>query len=170
VVASNVFPLFQLRTITTKTKVKPIPKGYSTITPFIVVKEASKAIEFYKKAFMATEMSVFKDPTNGKIAHAEVKIGNSYILMADEFPQNKSPKTLGGTPVTFCLYVEDVDTFTKRAVEAGAKITRPVENQFYGDRSGTLEDPFGHIWTVSTHIEDVSHEEMMKRMSKANVN
>ena len=143
---------------------KPIPEGYHTATPYLIIKGAADAIEFYKKAFGATEIMRFPAP-GGKIGHAEIKIGDSPIMLADEFSEMgyKSPQTLGGSPVSIMIYVEDVDTVFKQAVAAGAKEQRPVKDQFYGDRLGTLEDPFGHVWHVSTHKEDVSLEEMEKR-------
>ncbi len=147
------------------TKVNPIPEGYHTITPYLIIKDAARAIEFYKEAFGAAEgCQPFKDP-NGKIMHAELTLGDSRFMLADEFPEMgaKSPKTIGGSAVGLALYVEDVDKVVNQAVAAGAKMVRPVQDQFYGDRSGQVEDPFGHKWTVSTHIEDVSPEEMHKR-------
>src|SRR5438445_11830452 len=143
---------------------KPIPEGYHTATPYLIIKGAADAIEFYKKAFGATEIMRFPAP-GGKIGHAEIKIGDSPIMLADEFSEMgyKSPQTLGGSPVSIMIYVEDVDTVFKQAIAAGAKEQRPVKDQFYGDRLGTLEDPFGHVWHVSTHKEDVSLEEMEKR-------
>ncbi len=146
------------------TKTKPIPDGYHSVTACLIVSDAVKAIEFYKKAFGATETMRLSDPS-GKIAHAEIKIGDSPIMMADEFPEwgNRSPQSLGGSPVTLALYVEDVDSFYNGAVAAGAKSLIPVADQFYGDRSGRLADPFGHIWIVGTHKEDVSPEEMQNR-------
>jgi PhnB protein len=151
---------------------KPIPEGYHTVTPYLIISGASAALDFYKKAFGATELFRFPMP-DGKIGHAEIMIGDSHIMLADE-PEGpmantpdhaafKSPKSVGRTSVGMCLYVEDVDALAKQAVAAGAKELRPVVNQFYGDRSGTYEDPFGHVWTISTHVEDVSPEEMMKR-------
>lgn len=144
---------------------KPIPEGYHTATPYLTVKGAADAIEFYKKAFGARELMRFAEP-GGRIAHAEVKIGNSPIMLGEESPEMgcRSPQSLGGSPVGILLYVEDVDTWFKRAIAAGGKETRPVQDQFYGDRSGTLTDPFGHVWTVSTHKEDVAPDEMQRRM------
>ena len=144
--------------------VKYIPDGYHTATPYLIVKGAARAIEFYKQAFGATEIMRFPGP-NGTIGHAEIKIGDSPIMLADEMPQMgyRSPAALGGSPVSVMLYVPDVDKVVDRAVEAGAKLERPVADQFYGDRSGTFHDPFGHVWTVSTHKEDVSPEEMKRR-------
>ncbi|MBS1955031.1 MAG: VOC family protein [Cyanobacteria bacterium SZAS-4] len=148
-------------------KVKPIPDGYHTATPYLICKGAAKAIDFYKKAFGAVELMRMGD--NDKIHHAEIKIGNSPIMLADEFPEMKalSPLTLGGSPITIMLYVEDVDSLFKSAVDAGATVDKPLENQFYGDRTGGVTDPFGHKWYLATHIEDVSHEELEKRASAA---
>ncbi len=145
-------------------KVKPIPDGYHTVTPYLCIKDAAKAIDFYKKAFGASEVMRMEQP-DGRIGHAEVRIGDSHVMLADEFPEMsfRSPKTIGGSPVNLLLYVEDVDGVVKRAVSAGAKLTRPVENKFYGDRAGSIEDPFGHTWHVSTHVEDVPPEELKKR-------
>ena len=143
---------------------KPIPDGYHSVTPYLIIKGATDAIEYYKKAFGATEVFRFPAP-GGKIGHAEIQIGDSRIMLADEFSEMgyKAPQTLGGTPVSIMIYVEDVDTVFKQAIAAGGKEQRPVKDQFYGDRLGTLEDPFGHQWHVSTHKEDVSLEEMEKR-------
>jgi PhnB protein len=145
-------------------KAKPIPDGYHGATPYLCCKDAAGAIAFYKKAFGATELMRLADPT-GRIGHAEVKIGGAVIMLSDEHPEIgvRSPQSLGGTPVGIHLYVEDVDALSNQAVAAGAKLVRPVADQFYGDRSGTLEDPFGHRWYVATHIEDVSSEELGKR-------
>jgi PhnB protein len=150
-------------------KVKPIPEGYRSITPYLILDGAAKAIDFYKKAFGATEIMRMESPDGSKIGHAELKIGDSIVMMADEHPQMgyRSPKALGGTPVSLMVYVEDVDTVAKRAVSAGAKELRPVVDQFYGDRSGTFADPFGHVWTISTHVEDVPPAEMEKRAAAA---
>ena len=143
--------------------VKPIPDGYYTVTPYLYIKGAAAALEFYKKAFGAKEL--FRMDWNGKLGHAEMQIGNSRVMMADEFPEMgaRGPKTIGGSAVGLMLYVEDVDAVVKQAVAAGATLKKPVENQFYGDRSGFLEDPFGHGWYVSTHIEDVPMDELKKR-------
>jgi PhnB protein len=143
---------------------KPIPEGYHSVTPYLVVKGASRAIEFYKEAFGATELMRMEGP-GGSVGHAEIKIGNSPVMLADEHPDMgfRSPQTLGGAGVSLMVYVDDVDEVFPRAVSAGAKELRPVQNQFYGDRSGTLEDPFGHVWTVSTHVEDLSTDEMIER-------
>jgi len=149
-------------------KTKAIPDGYHTATPYLIVNGAAQALEFYKKAFGATEMMRFPGP-GGKIMHAEIKIGDSPIMLADEAPEMgaRSPKTIGGTPVSLLLYVEDVDAWASKAVAAGAKVQRPVQDQFYGDRTGTFEDPFGHVWSIATHKEDVSLEEMKKRAASA---
>ena len=144
---------------------KPIPDGYHTATPYLIIRGAGDAIEFYKKAFGATELFRMPAP-GGKIGHAEIKIGDSPIMLADESPEMgyKSPQSLGGSPISIMIYVADVDTVFKQAVAAGGKEQRPVKDQFYGDRSGTLEDPFGHVWHVATHKEDVSPEEMERRL------
>jgi PhnB protein len=146
--------------------VKPVPDGYYTVTPYLIVNGAASAIEFYKKAFAAKELFRMGGP-DGKIGHAEIKIGNSPIMLADEHPEMgySGPLTLGGTPVSILLYVDDVDKMAAQAIAAGAKVERPVKDQFYGDRSGTFADPFGHRWTIATHKEDVSSEEMKKRMA-----
>ncbi len=148
--------------------VKPIPDGYHAVTPYLYVKGAAQAIEFYRKAFGAEELMRYAMP-GGKIGHAEIRIGDSTLMLADEHPEMdvKGPQTRGGTTVSFAVYVPDVDQRIAQAVAAGAKITRPVKNQFYGDRSGTLTDPFGHTWTISTHVEDVSPEEMQRREAAA---
>jgi len=146
--------------------VKPVPDGYRTVTPYLIVAGAAKAIEFYKRAFGAKERMRHEMP-GGAIGHAEIEIGDSVIMLADEFPEMgaKSPQSIGGTPVGICLYVENVDARFEQAVKAGAKIERPLQDQFYGDRSGTVVDPFGHKWTIATHIEDVSEEELSRRMA-----
>ena len=143
----------------------PIPQGYHTATPYLVVSDGAAAIEYYKNAFGATELMRFPGP-GGKVLHAEIKIGDSPIMLSDENPEMgaKSPQTIGGSPVGICLYVPDVDSLFKRAIAAGGKELKPVQDQFYGDRSGTLQDPFGHNWTIATHKEDVSSDEMRKRM------
>jgi PhnB protein len=147
--------------------VKPIPEGYSSITPYLIFEDANSAIDFYEKAFGAQEL--FRMPMGNRIAHAEIQIGNSRIMLADETPQMDAygPKHHNGSPVSLMLYVEDVDSFTKKAVAAGTKVLRPVKDQFYGDRSGTFQDPFGYKWTIGTHVEDVSAEEMETRMAGA---
>lgn len=147
---------------------KPIPDGYHTVTPYLIIKGAGDAIEFYQKAFGATELFRFPMP-GGKIGHAEIKIGDSPIMLADEFPEMgyKSPQSLGGSPVSLMIYVTDVDTIFNQAVAAGATVKEAVSDKFYGDRLGTVTDPFGHIWHLSTHKEDVSPEEMEKRVKAA---
>ena len=146
---------------------KPLPPGYSSVMPYIIVKGAAQAIEFYKKALGATERMRIPAP-EGKVGHAELQIGDSVIMLADEFPEMgaRGPKSLGGTPVSFCVYVEDVDKRFPQALAAGGRETRPLKDQFYGDRSGTFEDPFGHTWTIATHVEDVPPEEMARRAEK----
>ncbi|HLI11313.1 MAG TPA: VOC family protein [Alphaproteobacteria bacterium] len=145
-------------------KIKAVPEGYHSVTPYLTIKGAADAIAFYKKAFGAQEMLRIPAP-DGKIGHAEVKIGDSRIMMADEFPgmDCRSPQSLGGSPVSILLYVEDVDALTRQAVAAGARVLRPIEDKFYGDRSGSIADPFGHVWHLSTHKEDVPPEELRKR-------
>ncbi len=146
--------------------VHPIPQGYETVTPYLIIDGATQALEFYKKAFGASEIMRFEAP-GGKIGHAEIRIGKSIFMLADECPEMKaqSPKALGGSPVSLMIYVEDVDAMFNRAISAGAKAMGPIENKFYGDRMGTLTDPYGHQWHFATHIEDVSPEEMKKRMA-----
>jgi PhnB protein len=148
--------------------VKPIPEGYHSVTPYLYIKGAASAMDYYKKVFGAKEHVRMPGP-DGRIMHAELQIGDSMIMLADENLQidAKSPATLGGVASSLLLYVENVDEVTQKAVTAGAKLVRPVQDQFYGDRSGTISDPFGHTWTIATHIEDVSPEEMKKRMAKA---
>ena len=144
--------------------VKPIPEGYNSVTPYLIIRGASRAIDFYKNSFGATEIMRLPGP-DGKVGHAELKIGDSVIMLADEgSSQYKSPETYGGSPVSLVIYVPDVDTTFKQALANGAKETRAVQDQFYGDRSGNLVDPFGHVWTVATHVEDVSADEMKRRM------
>jgi len=145
--------------------VKPIPDGYHTVTPYLVCKGAAQALDFYKAAFGATE--IMRHEMGGVIGHAEVRIGDSIVMLADEFPQMGavSPKTLGGTPAGLCLYLANVDAAVEKAVQAGCTVERPLQNQFYGDRSATLLDPFGHKWTLATHVEDVPPEEMKRRMA-----
>jgi len=151
------------------TKVKAIPDGYHSVTPYLSITGAADALAFYKRAFGAEELYRLDMP-GGKIGHAEIQIGDSRIMLADEndMPDAvaKSPPALGGTSIGILLYGENVDARFKRAVDAGAKVVRPVSDQFYGDRSGTVADPFGHVWTFSTHIEDVSPEQMRERMAK----
>ena len=145
--------------------VTPIPAGYHSVTPYLIIDGAAKAIDFYKHAFEAEELLRLPMP-DGRIAHAEIKIGDSPVMMADEQEDHRGPRKIGGTPVSLMIYVEDVDRIFRQALAAGATQTRPVVNQFYGDRAGTVVDPFGHKWTVMTHIEDVSEEEMRERMAK----
>ena len=147
--------------------VKAIPEGYHSVTPYLVIDGAAAAIDYYKEAFGATEL--FRMEHGGKIGHAEIKIGDSPIMLADEYPDlgHVSPKKLGGSPVGIMIYVEDVDTIYKRAIAKGGVEVKPLQDQFYGDRSGALKDPFGHLWTIATHREDVSPEEMEKRMAAA---
>ena len=147
--------------------VKPIPEGYQTVTPYLVIQGAAAAIDYYKKVFGATERMRMPAP-GGMIGHAEIQVGGSVIMLADEFPQMgfRGPKAVGGTPVSLMLYVPNVDEVFKRALDAGAKELRPVADQFYGDRLGTLEDPFGHVWSIGTHVEDVSPDEMRRRSAE----
>ena len=147
--------------------VKPIPEGYPQVTPYLVVDGAGAAIEFYGKVLGARERMRLPGP-DGTIGHAELQLGDSLIMVADEAPQLgiHGPRTVGGTPVTISVYVEDVDGVVERAVQAGATVLRPVEDQFYGDRSGQFEDPFGHRWSVATHVEDVTPEEMGRRAAE----
>jgi PhnB protein len=151
-----------------KTQVKPIPDGMHTVTPHLVCAGAADALEFYKKAFNATEMGRMAGP-QGKLLHGAIRIGDSTVMLADEFPDWGSfgPKSLKGSPVTIHLYVEDVDAFVARAAAAGAKITMPLQDMFWGDRYCKLEDPFGHQWSVGTHVRDVSPDEMQQAMQKA---
>ncbi|MBD3160666.1 MAG: VOC family protein [Candidatus Eisenbacteria bacterium] len=146
---------------------KPIPDGYHTATPYLIVKGGADAIEFYRNAFGAEEVMRMNGP-GGAVMHAEIKIGDSPIMLADEMPDCdwKGPQSLGGTPVSLMLYVEDVDARYKKAIQAGAKELRPVKDQFYGDRAGTLADPFGHVWTIATHKEDVPGEEINRRFEE----
>jgi PhnB protein len=148
-----------------KKAVKAIPDGYSSVTPYLYIKNAGRAIDFYKRAFGATELVRLGDPS-GTVGHAELKIGNAVVMMADEFLDrgHQSPSTLGGTSGSILLYVTDVDATFAQAIRAGAKEVQPVTDQFYGDRSGFIEDPFGHRWTLATHTEDVSPAEMERRM------
>ena len=146
------------------TKAKPIPDGYERATPYLIFLDATRAIEFYKKAFGATELTRMTMP-DGKIGHAEIKIGGAIIMLADEFPNMgaRSPQSLGGTAVSLLIYVNDVDAFAARAQAGGVKVLQPVADQFYGDRSIKVADPFGHVWMFATHIEDVPPEEMDRR-------
>ena len=144
---------------------KPIPDGYNSVTPYLVVDDAKRALEFYRDAFGAEEK--FRLPMGDRIGHAEIKIGDSFVMLADEFPEmnHLGPNSRGGPTSSIVLYVEDVDSSFKKALDAGAKEQRPVENQFWGDRMGTLTDPFGHQWSLATHVEDVSESEMQTRMA-----
>jgi PhnB protein len=146
--------------------VKAIPDGYRSVTPYLILDDAAKAIAFYTKVFGATELMRLPGP-GGKLGHAEIRIGDSVIMMADESPQmgNRSPKSIGGSSVGIMLYVENSDAVFTTAVANGATVDRPVQDQFYGDRSGTVVDPFGYKWTIATHIEDVSQEELDRRMA-----
>ena len=147
-------------------QVKATPDGYRTATPYLILQGAAAALDFYKKVFGATEMLRLPQP-DGKIGHAEMRIGDSVVMLADEAPEMgfRGPRSLGGSPVSLMLYLEDVDAVVGRALAAGAKLTQPVQDKFYGDRSGTIEDPFGHVWVIATHIEDVSPEEMERRVA-----
>jgi PhnB protein len=146
---------------------KPIPDGYEGATPYLICKGAARAIEFYKKAFGATEIMRLAG-AGGRVGHAEIRIGQAIIMLADEFPEMgaNSPEALGGTPVSVYVYVEDVDALTRRAAEAGATVLRPVADQFYGHRSVFLQDPFGHRWGFATHVEDVPLEEIRRRAAE----
>src|SRR5712692_3833711 len=146
--------------------VRPVPEGHPTVSPYLIVNDGAAALDFYKKAFGATELMRHTDP-NGKVGHAEITIGDSVIMLADEFPDfgARSPRAIGGSPVGIHLYVEGVDAVASQAIAAGAKVVRPVADQFYGDRNGTLEDPFGHIWHISTHVEDVPPEKLSRRVA-----
>ena len=147
--------------------VKAIPDGYHSITPYLIVGGAAQAIDFYKKAFGATELMRMPGP-GGKIMHAEIKIGDSIVMMADEHPEMgaRGPQSIGGTPVGLMIYVQDVDAVARQAQTAGAKVERPVQDQFYGDRSGQFIDPFGHKWTIATHKEDLTPEQIGQRMQE----
>lgn len=150
-------------------KVNPIPEGYHSITPYLMVKGGAAALDFYAKAF-GGEVVVRMDGPDGTVSHAEVRIGDSRFMLGEDVPGHpdifcSSPRTLGGSSIGLMIYLADVDKAVQRAVDAGATIRRPVQDQFYGDRSGTVEDPFGHFWTLSTHIEDVTPEEMERRMA-----
>ena len=147
---------------------QPIPEGYHTVTPYLAVDDAAEAIEYYTKAFGAKERARMETP-DGKIGHAELDIGDSLVMLSDPFPQasTRSPKELGGTSVSVFMYVEDVDAVVKQAVDAGAKVTMEVADQFWGDRFGSVMDPFGHLWSIATHVEDVPPEEMAERAKAA---
>jgi PhnB protein len=144
-------------------KAAPVPKGYHTVTPSLFVSGAAKAIDFYKKALGAEELMRFPGP-DGKIMHAEIKVGDSIVMLADEMPDmgGRGPKSIGGTPVSFFVYGENVDAAWKRAVDAGAKEIQPLADQFWGDRTGCLEDPFGHQWWLAQHLEDLTPEQIQK--------
>lgn len=148
--------------------VSPIPEGYPRVSPYLHVDHAAAAIEFYTTVFGARERTRMDQP-DGRIGHAELQIGDSVVMLADEFPEMdvRGPKSVGGTAVTLSVYVEDVDAVVKNAVDSGARLIRPVEDQFYGDRSGQFEDPFGHRWSVATHVEDVAPDEMQRRAAAA---
>lgn len=147
--------------------VKAIPEGYHSVTPYLIIKGAANAIDFYKRVLGAKELMRIPAP-GGKIGHAELTIGDSHIMLSDEHPEmgHRSPQTIGGTGVSLMVYLERVDEIFKQALAAGAKELQPVKDQFYGDRSGTFQDPFGHVWTVSTHVEDVPPEELSRRMEQ----
>jgi len=147
-------------------QVRPIPEGYHSVTPYLIIKGAAKALEFYQRAFGAKETIRMPGP-GGKITHAEMRIGNSIVMLADEHPEinARSPESFGGSPVMIHLYVEDVDAVFNQAVAAGAKVERALADQFYGDRTGGVKDPFGYSWYIATHKEDVSPAEMQKRMA-----
>ncbi|MBV1797251.1 VOC family protein [Siccirubricoccus sp. G192] len=146
-------------------KVQPVPAGYSSVTAYLIVEGAAAALDFYARAFGAREVMRLPAP-GGRIGHAEIEIGDSRVMLADECPEMdaRAPAAYGGSPVTLHLYVRDVDAVVARAVAAGAEVRRPVQDQFYGDRSGTLRDPFGHVWHLATHVEDVPPEEIQRRM------
>ena len=147
---------------------KPIPEGYHTVSPYLAVDDAARAIEYYVKAFGAKELVRMEAP-GGKVGHAELELGDSRIMLSDPFPQasTRPPKELGGTSASVFMYVEDVDAVVKRAVDAGATVTMEVADQFWGDRFGTITDPFGHVWSIATHVEDVPPEEMAERAKAA---
>lgn len=143
---------------------KAIPQGYHSVTPYLIIDGAARAIDFYKRAFDAKELMRMEGP-DGKIGHAEIQIGDSHIMLADEYPEMgyRSPQSLGGSGISLMVYVEGVDEMFRQALSSGAQELQPVKDQFYGDRSGTLKDPFGHVWTISTHVEDIAPDEMRKR-------
>ena len=148
--------------------VKPVPEGYHTITPHLIVRDAARAIEFYKQAFGAKERGVMKGP-DGKVMHAELQIGDSIVMLADEMPEfgSRSPQSIGGSPTGLHIYTDNADAAFDRAVKAGAQVEMPVMEQFWGDRYGKLKDPFGHSWSVATHVKDLSGEEMKRGMDEA---
>lgn len=143
---------------------RAIPPGYHSVTPYLIINGAAKAIDFYKRAFNAQELTRMESP-DGTIGHAEIQIGDSHVMLADEYldMSQRSPRSLGSTDVSLIIYVENVDEMFSQALMSGAHELQAVKDQFYGDRSGTLKDPFGHVWTISTHVEDVPPEEMRKR-------
>jgi PhnB protein len=148
--------------------VKPIPAGYAGVTPYLIIRDAARAIDFYREAFGATEVLRLTYP-DGRIAHAELRIGEGHVMLSEEMADRgfRGPLSFGGTPVSLLVYVEDVDAVFARAIAAGAENQRPVDDQFYGDRSGTLVDPFGHVWTIATHQRDMSPEAMQRAMQDA---
>ena len=148
--------------------VKPIPDGYHTVTPYLAVDDAAEAIKYYKQAFGAKERVRMEAP-GGKIGHAELEIGDSLVMLSDPFPQGSTrpPNELGGTSTSVFMYVEDVDAVVERAIDAGATVTMEVADQFWGDRFGSVQDPFGHVWSIATHVEDVPPEEMAERAKAA---
>lgn len=150
-----------------KANVKPIPDGYSVVSPYLIIKGAARALEFYKSALGATERMRLEMP-GGLIGHAEIQFGDSVVMLADEFPQMgcHGPEHHHGSPVSLHVYVTDADAVAARAVAHGATVQRPVQNQFYGDRSGAIVDPFGHVWNLATHVEDVPHEEIQRRAAQ----
>jgi len=150
-------------------KVKPIPEGFHTLTPHLVIRDAKRAIDFYKRAFGAQPLGPAHLTPDGKVMHATLKIGDSVLMLNEEFPEAgaRSPQSLGGSPVTINIYAEDVDRLFNQAVSAGATITMPLKDQFWGDRYGVVADPFGHKWSLCTHIEDVAPEELEKRAKAA---
>jgi PhnB protein len=149
-------------------RVNPVPDGYSAVTPYLIVGGAAGALEFYRRAFGAVETYRLEQP-DGRIGHAEMRLGGSVIMLADEHPEMgaRGPRSFGGSPVSLMLYVDDVDAVVARAVELGAQINRPIEDRFYGDRSGGIEDPYGHVWFVATHVEDVPPDELERRAQQA---
>jgi PhnB protein len=149
-------------------QIEKIPKDYHSITPVLIVKNGDEAIEFYKKGFGVQERGRMKGP-DGSVAHAELKLGDSVFMLSDEYPEMDchSPKTIGGSPVSMYVYVDDVDSFFDKAISAGAKVLDPIKDQFWGDRHGRLEDPFGHLWSIATHKKDLSEDEMKKAAEAA---
>lgn len=147
--------------------VKAIPEGFHSLTPYLIVKDAKSALTFYQKAFNAQAELELNTPDGG-VAHAELKIGNSYLMLTEEFPDMGfvGPQTLGGAGVSIMLYTEDAESLYEQAIEQGCEVMRPMMDQFYGDRAGTLKDPYGHVWTVGMHVEDLTQEELIKRMAE----